>query len=260
MIGLTTDQLMMQSVAGLSVATPLETAAALGIGDTTPMLMLVFLLSFLVSLAVGWWVGQRLWGASKDLAEVLHHDVTHTRDCNKCPNVYIAMSTGYCCDGGKRNYSTAVPTQEQSTMSLEQALEKNTAAVNALNETIGKAKLMAHTEQPGMVLGAAAGAQAASKAAKVPTPEALAANAAAEAAKAVAAAAAPDYEKVVNPLILKCAQVTTRATAGSILATFTSVDGKPCTNGKHVKPEDYASLVQKLNAAIAAVNSGDSLV
>lgn len=239
MIGLTADQLMMQSVAGLSVATPLETAAALGIGDTTPMLMLVFLLSFLVSGALGWWIVHR----------IVHRSQRET-----------ALYEAYYQMHRNPLFSTAVPTQEQSTMSLEQALEKNTAAVNALNETIGKAKLMAHTEQPGMVLGAAAGAQAASKAAKVPTPEALAANAAAEAAKAVAAAAAPDYEKVVNPLILKCAQVTTRATAGSILATFTSVDGKPCTNGKHVKPEDYASLVQKLNAAIAAVNSGDSLV
>lgn len=243
MIGLTADQLMMQSVAGLSIATPLETAAALGIGEKSVIPGLITALVVFLALC---FLSRLVWRALVK------------RNCYKCPNVYAALSCGYCCRN--KNFSTAVPTQEQSTMSLEQALEKNTAAVNALNETIGKAKLMAHTEQPGMVLGAAAGAQAASKAAKVPTPEALAANAAAEAAKAVAAAAAPDYEKVVNPLILKCAQVTTRATAGSILATFTSVDGKPCTNGKHVKPEDYASLVQKLNAAIAAVNSGDSLV
>lgn len=139
-------------------------------------------------------------------------------------------------------------------MSLELAIEKNTAAVNALAEVIGKAKLSAHPEQPSK---AATKAQDAPAPAKVPTPEAVAANAAAEAAKA----AAPDYEKVVNPLILKCAQVTTKATAISILGTFTSVDGKPCSNGKHVKPEDYSALMVKLNAAIdAASGSNDTLV
>lgn len=146
-------------------------------------------------------------------------------------------------------------------MSLELALEKNTAAVEkqtvamtALGELLGKAKLQAHPEQPSK---AATKAQDAPAPAKVPTPEAVAANAAAEAAKA----AAPDYEKVVNPLILKCAQVTTKATAISILGTFTSAAGTPCSNGKHVKPEDYSALMVKLNAAIdAASGSNDTLV
>jgi hypothetical protein len=154
----------------------------------------------------------------------------------------------------KQNFSTAVPTQEQRYMSLELALEKTTAALNALNETLGRAKLQAHPEQPSK---AATKAQAEPAPAKVPTPEAIAANAAAEAAKA----AAPDYEKVVNPLILKCAQVTTKATAISILGTFTSAAGTPCSNGKHVKPEDYSALMVKLNAAIdAASGSNDTLV
>lgn len=173
-------------------------------------------------------------------------------DCNNCSQRFFAMSCGYCCK--HPNFSTAVPTQEQRYMSLELAIEKNTAAVNALAEVIGKAKLSAHPEQPSK---AATKAQDAPAPAKVPTPEAVAANAAAEAAKA----AAPDYEKVVNPLILKCAQVTTKATAISILGTFTSVDGKPCSNGKHVKPEDYSALMVKLNAAIdAASGSNDTLV
>lgn len=140
-------------------------------------------------------------------------------------------------------------------MSLEQALDKNTAALNALNETIGKAKLMAHPDQP--AAKAATKAAEPPAAAKVPTPEAIAANAAVEAAKA----AAPDYDKVVNPLILKCAQTTTKAATLAILGGFTSADGKPCANGKQIKPEDYARLVQQLNAAITSAGaSGDSLV
>lgn len=139
-------------------------------------------------------------------------------------------------------------------MSLEQAIEKNTAALNVLNETLGRAKLMAHPEQPGKT---ATKPEAAPAAAKVPTPEAVAAKAASEAA----AAAAPDYQKVVNPLILECAKVTTKAATLAILGGFTTTEGAPCANGKQVKPEDYASLVQRLRAAIASVSvSGDSLV
>lgn len=130
-------------------------------------------------------------------------------------------------------------------MSLEAALQENTAALNAV-----RAVMESNFGKPGVHGGDKPGAGAASV--KTETKTAGATKAAAPAAAAAATSDVPDYEKVVNPKVLEVVKKAGRDVAVALLATFKDSEGNPVKNGKGLQPSDYAAVVRACDAAISA--------
>lgn len=120
-------------------------------------------------------------------------------------------------------------------MTIEAALQENTAALRDHAAAL-RAVAESNFGKPG-VHGGDKPAAAPAKPTKAP-------------AAATGEAAAPDYEKVVNPKILECVKKAGRETAVSILAQYKDADGNPCKNGKGLQAADYAKVVSDCDSAI----------
>ena len=133
-------------------------------------------------------------------------------------------------------------------MSLEQNIADLTVAVKTLTEEFrGKPKLSGDT---------GSGAPWAEPGTPVKQPAA----ADKKAAETAAVAPAVDYTTVLQPLIHAAVKAADKPAIIALINSYKAVDGVPAANGKMIQPKDYADLVTKLNAAIAASSNADSIV
>ena len=132
-------------------------------------------------------------------------------------------------------------------MSLEQNIADLTVAVKTLTEEFrGKPKLSGDTGSGAPWAGTPA--------------EQVKQPAAADKKAAETAAPAVDYATVLQPLIHAAVKAAGKPAIISLINSYKAVDGVPAANGKMIQPKDYADLVTKLNAAIAASSNADSIV
>lgn len=144
----------------------------------------------------------------------------------------LCRVAGQLADAEEVVPSSPINHKEQE-MSFEDVVTQHTAALNAhtaaILQSIGKTALQAAAAPAGKAATAAKAADA-----------------------ATTAVVFPDYTKVVFPKVNEAVKKIGREPTVAILASFTSAEGKPATNGKEVQPKDYAALVAACDAAIAA--------